>query len=177
MVTQPVTAVISSRVRAGREEEYRQIHDEIATVMKTTEGFLQSELFEAVHGLQTDTIVVFSFDSQANLNAWLHSTIRQSLVARFDPLVEGERRMNVVGGFAGWFSNTVSRPVARWKQSIAVVVGLFPTSLAITLIRNRLAPGLSLVPAILIGNIIGSFAMSYLVMPHVTKALANWLDH
>jgi uncharacterized protein len=173
--TRPVTAVVSSRVKPGHMDDYRAVHAEIGGVMRSTEGFLRSELFEAVDGIQGDTVVVFSFDSRAHLDAWLHSGTRQALIARFDPLIEGPRHLNVVGGFAGWFTNVDTPSVKRWKQTVAVLCGLFPTTLAITVVRSRIAPHLPLIPAVFAGNVVGSIAMSYLVMPKVTQALSKWL--
>jgi uncharacterized protein len=173
--TRPVTAVVSSRVKPGCMDEYRAVHAEVGAVMRATEGFLRSELFEAVDGIQGDTVVVFSFDSRTHLDAWLQSGTRQTLIARFDPLIEGPRHLNVVGGFAGWFTDADAPSVKRWKQTIAVLSGLFPTTLAITVVRNRIAPHLPLIPAIFAGNVVGSIAMSYLVMPKVTKLLSKWL--
>jgi uncharacterized protein len=173
--TRPVTAVISSRVKPGFMDEYRAVHAEIGAVMRTTEGFLRSELFEAVDGLQTDTVVVFSFDSRVHLDAWLQSGTRQALIARFDPLIEGPRHLNVVGGFAGWFTTADAHTVKRWKQTVAVLCGLFPTALVIAIVRARVAPHLALLPAVFVGNVIGSIAMSYLVMPRVTRVLSSWL--
>jgi uncharacterized protein len=173
--TRPITAVISSRVKPGCMDDYRRVHAEIGAVMRTTEGFLRSELFEAVDGLQTDTVVVFSFDSRVHLDAWLQSGTRQALIARFDPLIEGLRHLNVVGGFAGWFSTADAQPVKRWKQTIAVLCGLFPTALVIAIVRARVAPHLPLLPAVFAGNVVGSIAMSYVVMPRVTRVLSSWL--
>jgi uncharacterized protein len=173
--TRPVTAVISSRVKPGLMDKYRAVHAEIGAVMRTTEGFLRSELFEAVDGLQTDTVVVFSFDSRVHLDAWLHSGTRQALIARFDPLIDGPRHLNVVGGFAGWFTTVDAHTVKRWKQTIAVLCGLFPTALVIAIVRARVAPHLPLLPAVFVGNVIGSIAMSYVVMPRVTRVLSSWL--
>lgn len=173
--TRPVTAVISSRVKPGGIDDYRRVHAEIDAVMRTTEGFLRSELFEAVDGLQTDTVVVFSFDSRIHLDAWLHSGTRQALIARFDPLIEGPRHLNIVGGFAGWFTAAHDQTVKRWKQTIAVLCGLFPTSLLIAIVRTRAAPHLPLLPAVFAGNVVGSIAMSYAVMPRVTRVLSSWL--
>jgi uncharacterized protein len=175
--TRPVTAVISSRVKPGCMDDYRRVHTEIGAVMRTTEGFLRSELFEAVDGLQTDTVVVFSFDSRVHLDVWLHSGTRQALIARFDPLIEGPRHLNVVGGFAGWFTTADAPTVKRWKQTIAVLCGLFPTSLLIAIVRARVAPHLPLLPAVFAGNVVGSIAMSYVVMPRVTQVLSRWLAH
>jgi hypothetical protein len=171
----PVTAVISSRVKPGKEAEYRAVHDDIELALATTEGFRRCELFEAVPGVQPDTIVVFAFDTREHLDAWLESDARRALIGRFEPLVEGERTLNVVGGFAGWFSTDGERPIKRWKQSLAVLLGLFPVSLAVTAVRNELAPGLPLVPGVLLGNAVGVLALGYVLMPNITRWLAGWL--
>ena len=172
----PVTAVISSRIKPGSEAAYRAVHEDIVTAMRATEGFLHSELFEAVPGVQRDNVVVFSFDTRNHLDAWLHSAVRSELIARLEPLVEGDRRLDVVGGYAGWFSVDDTTVVKRWKQAVAVILGLFPISVAITLVRNRVAPGLPLVPGILLGNIVGTLALTYLVMPRITRLLNSWLQ-
>jgi antibiotic biosynthesis monooxygenase (ABM) superfamily enzyme len=123
--------------------------------------------------VQEHTVVVFAFDSRDHLDAWLDSDLRRQLVRRLEPLVEGERVLNVVGGFAGWFS--AERPVKRWKQAATVLVGIFPLSLAITLIRIRVAPDLPTVVAVLASNAIGVTLLTYFVMPRLTRLLAGWL--
>ena len=169
----PVTAVISSLVKPGREADYRAVHADIEIALNGAPGFLRSELFEAVPGVQEHTVVVFAFDSRDHLDAWLDSDLRRQLVTRLEPLVEGERVLNVVGGFAGWFS--AERPVKRWKQAATVLVGIFPLSLAITLIRIRVAPDLPTVVAVLVSNAVGVTLLTYFVMPRLTRLLAGWL--
>jgi hypothetical protein len=171
----PVTAVISSRVKPGREADYRDVHDDIEVALASTEGFLRCELFEAVPGVQPDTIVVFAFDTREHLDAWLDSDARRAIIRRLEPLVEGERTLNVVGGFAGWFSSDGDRPVKRWKQSLAVLLGLFPVSLAVAVLRDELAPGLPLVPGVLVGNVVGVTMLGYVLMPIITRRLSGWL--
>lgn len=169
----PVTAVISSLVKAGRETEYRAVHAEIGVALHSAPGFLRSELFEAVPGVQEHTIVVFAFDSREHLDAWLASNLRRQLVARLEPLVIGERVLNVVGGYAGWFS--AQRPVARWKQTITVLLGIFPISLLVTLIREQVAPDLPMPLAVAVSSAIGVTLLTYVVMPRLTRLLAGWL--
>ena len=171
--SRPVTAVISSLVKPGHEADYRAVHADIEIALNAAPGFLRSELFDAVPGVQEHTVVVFAFDSRSHLDAWLDSDLRRQLVARLGPLVEGERVLNVVGGYAGWFS--AERPVQRWKQAVTVLVGMFPLSLAITLIRIRVAPHLPTALAVLVSSVIGVTLLTYLVMPRLTRVLAGWL--
>jgi hypothetical protein len=85
--------------------------------------------------------------------------------------------MNVVGGFGGWFPAQPSAPQGpkRWKQSVAVFIALFPTSLAITLVRSEIAPNMNVVLGVFIGNVLGILALSYVLMPRVTSWLGDWL--
>ena len=92
----------------------------------------------------------------ANLDRWLDSDERRSWLTRIAPLIEGDRRMNVVGGFAGWFPATSdAQTPLRWKQAAAVLLALFPTSLVLTVLRQTLLPNLSLVPSVLLTNVLG----------------------
>ena len=86
--------------------------------------------------------------------------------------------MNVVGGFGGWFPAQPSRPGGpkRWKQAVAVLIALFPTVLAITLVRGELAPEMNVVLAVLVGNVISVAILSFLLMPWLTKKLEPWLN-
>ena len=169
----PVTAVISSLVKPGREADYRTVHAEIELALNSAPGFLRSELFEAVPGVQEHTIVVFAFDSREHLDVWLASNLRRQLVARLEPLVEGERVLNVVGGYAGWFS--AERSVARWKQALTVLLGIVPISLLVTLIREQVAPDLPMPVAVVASSAVGVTLLTYVVMPRLTRLLAGWL--
>jgi antibiotic biosynthesis monooxygenase (ABM) superfamily enzyme len=173
VATRPVTAVISSKVKSGCEAAYRAVHADIEVAMAAAPGFLRSELFDAVPGIQEHTIVVFAFDARAHLDAWLDSDSRRQLVARLEPLVEGERVLNVVGGYAGWFS--AERPVKRWKQALTVLSAMLPVSLTIALIRAEVAPDLPTALAVLISSAIGVTLLTYVLMPRLTTWLAGWL--
>ncbi len=175
----PATAVISSRIRVGAEPAFRALHDEIVTAMRLTPGFQQAQLFDPVADVQPDFVVAYTFDNRPHLDAWLSSATRERFTSRVEALLEEQRHLSVLGGFDGWFpqpANGTAGGVKRWKQTVAVVIGLFPITLAITLLRDRFAPSLPLVPGVLAGNIIGSALMSYVMMPQVTRFLGHWLQ-
>ena len=170
-----VTAVISVRVRPGSSDDYAQLHDEALAVMRTMPGFLRSELYAPVAGVQDDTIVMMAFDRREHLDHWLRSPERQVLLERMADLTEGQRTVNVVGGFAGWFGPN-GAPVKRWKSAVAVLIALVPTTLFVTSLREALFPDLHLVPGVVLGNIVGVVILTWVLMPLVTKWLAPWLQ-
>jgi antibiotic biosynthesis monooxygenase (ABM) superfamily enzyme len=171
-----VTAVISVPVRRGAEQDYARLHDEALASMRTMPGFLRSELYAPVSGVQDDTIVMMAFDSREHLDHWLRSPERQAFIERTSELTEGQRTVSVVGGFAGWFGAAGGAPVKRWKSAVAVLIALVPTTLAVSALREALFPDLHLVPGVVIGNIIGVIILTWALMPLVTKWLASWLQ-
>ncbi len=173
---QPVTAVASVRIRAGREAKYRALHQELIARLETFEGYLWSEYYEAVPGVQDDTVIVFAFADRSSLDAWLVSDTRAEVLGQMEELLEGDRTLNVVGGFAGWFPSDGGTPVKTWKQSAVVLLALFPTALVLTVLRERFLPDLPWAAAIFLGNLLGVVVLSWVLMPWLTRLLAPWLQ-
>ena len=171
-----VTAVASFRLRPDAETDLLAWYRELQTTLVGFDGFIRTELVEPTPGTQDDTAVVFSFTERRFLDHWLDSPERSDLLARLDPLVEGERTVNVVGGFAGWFpSDGAGGTPRRWKQAALVLLALYPTSLAIGVMRDAWWPDLDAPAATLLGNAIGVAVLSWLLMPLLTRAFRRWL--
>lgn len=170
-----VTAVMSKRIRPGEEAAYRRAHHDITHAMSRFEGFITSEVSEPVPGVQDDHITVFTFQSRDHLDRWLGSPERQEQLDVIDRLVEGPPVMNVVGGFGGWFATTRDHEPQRWKQAVAVLIALFPTTLTLSLLQRWVAPDVAWVPALFVSNVLGIVVLTWLLMPLVTRALRGWL--
>lgn len=172
----PVTAVSSVRVRPEHADAYRALHTELLERIGRFPGYRRSEVFEPVPGVQDDTVVLFAFDERAHLDAWLTSEERREVLDRMAPLVESDRVVNVLGGFAGWFGTEGSAHQVRlWKQAATVLLALAPTSVAINLVRHAVLPDLAMVPAVLLGNIVTVPILTWVLMPRLTRLLGPWL--
>lgn len=172
---EPVTAVASFRVKPGNEHRYRELHARLVERLGAFPGFVRSELFVPVEGVQDETVVVFAFDSRPHLDAWLDSDERRTMLAEIEPYLEGGRTINVVGGFAGWFALPGAAPVKRWKQGSVVLLALFPTSLVLTQLRIWLLPDVHWTMGVLFGNVLGVIVLTWLLMPQLTRWLDPWL--
>ncbi len=172
---EPVTAVASFRVKPGNEHRYRELHTRLVERLGAFPGFLRSELFVPVEGVQDETVVVFAFDSRAHLDRWLDSDERRAMLAEIEPYLDGERTINVVGGFAGWFELPGATAVKRWKQASIVLLALFPTTLVLTQLRQWLLPDVHWVVGVLFGNVLGVAALTWLLMPRLTRWFSGWL--
>lgn len=168
------TGVTSFVVAPGREDDFDAVQRELDIAAAAAPGFLRVERFAPVHGEQRETVIVFSFDSAAHLNDWLSSDVRRELIARADAFVEGERKVSVVGGFAGWFERP-GTGVTRWKQASIVVLGLVPTSLLLNALRIELVPDLAWPVATVILNVIGVTLLTWVIMPVLTRVFSGWL--
>jgi hypothetical protein len=178
LAPEPVTAVFSQRLRPGSEAAFEQLFTDVATVLRTFDGFLASDMLIPVDGVQSDHVVVVAFASRHQLDAWLDAPQRREWLERIEPLIEGDREMSVVGGFGGWFSGDNARPTGppRWKQAVAVLLALYPTALSIGWLLRTASPDLPFAVSMLIANIAGVAALTWLLMPLVTKVLAPWLN-
>lgn len=169
-----VTAVASFRLRPGTHRTFNDRYRELEAALADFDGFVEAEVVEPVPGIQDDTVIVFSFTDRDRLDRWLRSDQRAELLERLDPLIDGDRTVNVVGGFAGWFAHSSVAP-KRWKQAALVLLALYPTALMLGIVRDALYPDLSWPIATLIGNAVGVAILSWLLMPGLTRVFDSWL--
>jgi uncharacterized protein len=173
--SEAVTAVMTQRIRPESEAEFRRVHDKFTSAMRRFPGFLRNDLIEPVPGVQDEYAIVFSFASKRELDGWLGSTERSELVRELTTMVEGDRTLNVVGGFGGWFPATGARPPVRWKQAVAVLIALYPTTLTLGSLQRWLVPEAPWALALLVTNVLGVATLTWLLMPWLTRRLGPWL--
>ncbi|MEZ5217550.1 MAG: antibiotic biosynthesis monooxygenase [Ilumatobacteraceae bacterium] len=173
-----VTGVISQRIPPDRAAEFEAAMTRVSAEIAGFPGFVRSDVRAPVAGVQDDYVVVFSFETREDLDRWLSSPERRAVTAALDAIVDGDRTLNVVGGFAGWFSgaSTAAGPT-RWKQALTVLAGLYPVSLLIRWILGGQLAKLPWPAATLVSNILGIIALTWIVMPRLTRALRRWLSH
>ena len=124
----PVSAVISTRVKPGKEAEYLAWERRIAAAQSRAPG-LQGYRFEPpVPGVQDDFVAILRFDSEANLQAWLDSAERHKLVEEAAPLTEEFHARMAQTGFEQWFRDESGAPsnAPVWKMDMLVLLLLYP---------------------------------------------------
>lgn len=175
---QPVTVVVSQKVAAGKEKEYAAWQDGILGAVRKFPGFLESEHFAPVEGVQEDWVVVFRFASADTLDAWLESDVRRQWLDKAEPFLEKVSLQRVGGGLGGWFPSTAeaAAPVAPdWKQAMAVLFALYPTVMLLTM---YLWPRLEWMPMpanMFLNNVASVAALTWLFMPLTIRLLGPWL--
>ncbi|MFE7705472.1 antibiotic biosynthesis monooxygenase [Streptomyces sp. NPDC057486] len=175
-----VTAVISHEVKPGREEGFLRWQEKALKAQAKSPGFMGSELFKPVEGVQEHWVVVFRFDSREHLDDWLASDVRQKLLEEGRTYFTSYDVRKVGSAFSGWFrfgEGEQDNAPPNWKQAMTVVLALYPTVTVLNLTEGHWLDGLG-VPGyigLFIGNVLSVSVLTWLLMPLVNKALAFWL--
>jgi antibiotic biosynthesis monooxygenase (ABM) superfamily enzyme len=176
----PVSAVISTRVRPGKEDEFRAWERKIAIAQSKAPG-LQGYRFEPpVPDVQHNHVIILRFNSEANLQAWLDSPVRKKLLEEAEPLTEESHARIVRSGFEQWFRDQggAASTVPVWKMNLLVLLMLYPivflfnVFVGTPLLSERLHLPFAL--ALFLGNIVSVILTGFLV-PWVADRFSWWL--
>jgi len=178
----PVSAVISTRVKPGKEAEYRAWERRIAAAQSSAPG-LQGYRFEPpIPGVQDDYVAILRFDSEANMQAWLDSPERKRLIDEAAPLTEEFHTRLTRTGFEQWFRDecgAAAAPLPVWKMDMVVLLLLYPIVFlwGVWVGTPLLADKLHLPFAVnlFIGNIFSVALTGFLVPWTANNLLAWWL--
>jgi antibiotic biosynthesis monooxygenase (ABM) superfamily enzyme len=175
----PVAMVFTHRVAKDKVEDYLAWRRKAIAAQAHYPGYLATEFFRPRGTFQNEWVDIVRYSSVNDLNRWMDSEERQSLLKELDPIVES-MHAHPVTGLEGWFAlnrepgATVSGP-PRWKQVLAVLFALYPTVMVLRFL-NPLWHNLSLAESMLIGNFLSVSLLTYLVMPRVSRFLGFWLE-
>lgn len=172
--------VVSTRVKPGREAEYREWQGRIDAEAARLPGFLGNEVFAPVPGIQEEWVVVVRFDSPQHLQGWLQSDVRRRLIDQAALLWDEARVESFGGGFPGWFAPGAAGPgqpafPPDWKQAMIVLLTLYPTVMLLSLFLSPWLTGLPMPWALFISNVVSVVILTWAVMPYVNRLFGFWL--
>lgn len=174
-----VTAVITHRVRSGREAGYEEWLKGIAAAARQFDGHLGVNILRPQPGAAfSDYVAVLQFETCEHLTGWLRSDIRKEWIERAQPLIQDKETIQVLTGLEGWFqlpSQPMQAAPKRYKQAVLVWVGVMVASL---FVAPLMAPLLAPLPMLLrtaIGVAITVVLLTYVIMPQLTRWFKGWL--
>ena len=172
-----VTEVITVSVKPGMEEAYRAWVDRVRQMEARFPGYQGLQLQPPIPGLQEDWISLLRFDTAEHLNAWLESDARREALREAEPFVERTREQQVATSFSGWFTfgDTPDQVPPNWKQTMIVLLVLFPVVMLEQLFLNPHLQSLNISLAIFIGNALSVAATGFVLIPWGIRALKWWL--
>ena len=172
-----VTEVVTTYVNPGKDREYQKwaekAHAAEAQFPGYRGGFLQPPASEQQH--YWTTLVRFATPEQ--LDAWLNSSVRQDLLREHQALVSSWEHHRLPTAFAGWFptDTATGESPKSWKQSMLVVLMLFPIVMLEMKFLSPLTKGLSISQSTFIGNVISVFLLAWPFMPMIISVMQWWL--
>ncbi|MFB6538303.1 antibiotic biosynthesis monooxygenase [Streptomyces noursei] len=179
-VQDSVTAVISHEVRPDQEQDFVRWQARVLAAQRTFPGFMGSELFRPVQGVQGKWVAVFRFDHRRHLDAWLASAERTRLLGEGRAFFVSYDVRKVGSAFGSWFrfdSRAEEGAPPNWKQAMCVLLALYPTVQVLNLTAGSRFGALG-VPGYLslfLSNVLSVAILTWLLLPLINRALAFWL--
>lgn len=177
----PVSMVISTRIKPGQEDAFREWERRIARAQAKSPGFQGYRFEPPIPGVQEDWVAILRFDSEANLRKWMESPERRKLLAEADAFTLQTHTRTVRSGFDQWFqlgAGSASAPPV-WKMNMLVLLMLYPIVflwgvwIGTPVLAERLRLPLWL--ALFIGNAVSVILLTYLV-PWASGRFGWWLQ-
>ncbi len=173
----PVVRVAVRRAQPDCGAAYEALLRGMFGAMKAFPGFVSADVIPPASE-KGEYQVVTRFATEADLQRWDESEAHADWLRRLETVAEGTPAYRVITGLEAWFSPEIvpaSVNPPRWRMTLATWLGIFPTA---SLILWFVAPLFGFLPfllrtAILTGLI--TFAMSYGVMPRLSRWLRPWL--
>jgi uncharacterized protein len=171
-----VTEIITVSVKPGMEEAYRDWVDRIRLVEAKFPGYQGLEVKPSIPGLQDDWVSLLRFDTAEHLNAWLESDARRDALEEVEPFID-RRERQVTSAFSGWFTfgDAPGQVPPSWKQSMIVLLTLYPIVMLEQMFLNPLLHSLGMAEAIFIGNLLSVAATGFVLIPLALRAFEWWL--
>lgn len=173
-----VTEVFVTEVSPSKEKDFRN------WIAKIHQAEAQFPGFKGVY-VQAPTkvggknwLTLLQFDTQANLDQWLNSPNRNEILKESKSLISSLETHRIISPFAGWFKSfeEISGEAPQvWKQSMIVLLVLFPIVMLEMKYLNPLTHGINLSLAVFIGNAISVSLVSWPLVPIVIYCMRWWL--
>ncbi|MDI4664107.1 antibiotic biosynthesis monooxygenase [Xanthobacter autotrophicus] len=175
----PVSVVIATRLKSGQEAAYRAWEQRMTMLQSRAPGFEGYRLEAPIPGVQEDFLAILRFDTQEHLEAWLGSPQRRAMLEEARAFIEEFHARTVRTGFEQWFSAPRGKAPPPWKQSMLVLLALYPVVflfghlVQIPLLMGE--AGLPFAVALFIGNAVSVLLLTRLV-PWVSRRFDWWLQ-
>lgn len=176
--TDPLTVVVSRRVKKGNQEEFEALSSKMTKRASRFPGYLGTAMFRPASEDDPEYRIVFKFRDRESLAAWEASNERAELLEQIESLLVQPSEREVTSGIVTWFTLPGQNPVTpppKWKMTLVSWLALYP---AVTLVFVMFGDWLAQIPLFvrtLLVTAVVMLLMSYVLMPRMTRWFAFWL--
>lgn len=175
--TEPVTVVVTRRVKAGREAAYEAWLAKLLAAAADLPGYLGTTVQRPPAGGRTYTSV-FRFATVEDLRRFEVSDLRRAALREVVDLVEADARWDRLTGLELWFTpppGTVVPQPSRFRMALVMIAVVFGLVFSIGRLVALALPGAPLPVRLLTTITLEVFLMTYVLMPRLTRWLARWI--
>lgn len=173
-----VSVLVDRKVCPGNKEAFEKLLEAIIQASSKYPGYIETRIHKPKSDDDNLYRVMFRFDTQAHLDAWLNSKDRLSLVNKIDELIDKPTTLQVITGLETWFAlpgHKTMTPPPRYKMAIVTWIAITPL---LMLINYFVGPALATLHPVLRTLSTSPFIvliMTYLWMPFMAKLFKKWL--
>ncbi len=176
--TEPVTTMFARRVHPDHHDQYERWLTGISRCSSGYAGNMGTTILRP-GGKHGDYVAITHFESEANRLAWMESDDRQQWLTRLESISVQCERVDSLAGMESWFTvNALSdaMPPPRYKTGLMVLLGLYPTAMALGIVLEPLLAELPRPLALLVSLSCSVTAMVWFVLPLLTRLFRPWLN-
>jgi len=173
-----VTVVASAIPRPGQKTRFFAAKKALQSAARSFDGLTGYELLEPARD-GGEWTSLYRFADSCSADEWLRSETRAKLLDDLNKHTEQNVVRKVPSAFGSWFSfNEVDGAnTPNWKQSMTVLLMLYPTIMCINYLTSYLAGvGTPLFLRTFTSNVLSTMALGFILMPLATRALSFWLN-
>ena len=173
------TLVTSNEVSPDQAAAYEAADRALNEAAARFPGFAGARVSRPRAGGRTWSTMV-RFKGKADMDRWLASPQRAEGLANLYRTTISHHASVVPTGFGSWFAVNAEAGIEApaWKQAMIVLAALFPTVMLLSVTFGDFAAsrGVPFAVNIFVGNALSIVALTWLLMPAVTRMMAWWLS-
>jgi uncharacterized protein len=172
-----VTVVVTRKVKQGRESEYEDWLRRLLEESKSMKGYLGATIHKPAPG-STEYTSIFRFDTVDNLRKFEESELRSRYLREVVDYVEADAIWKKFTGLEFWFSppkGTVIPQPSRFRMALVMIAVVFGLVLSIGQLVGMVAAEVPSYIRLFVTISIEIFLMTYILMPRITRLLAEWI--
>jgi uncharacterized protein len=171
----PVHMAITRRVRPGCEAKFQEgLHDFLHDSFDHGGVHGASMIVPPAGSSEREFGILRTFANEAERDAFYTSPLFKAWDERAKTLTEGEPQSRELHGLEAWFRSP-GRPPEKWKMAVATVIGVYPTSLVLSLTIGNVMQGWPLAVSSLVMAVSMVAVLTWIAMPFVTRLLRGWI--
>jgi len=175
---EPVTVVVRRRVKSGHESDFEAAMREFIRFAIAQPGNLGLHVLRPERSGGREYTVVDRFVDADARRRFKDSTEYRAWMRHLREFCDEEPYIEEMGGLAGWFTlpdMPTAKPPPRYKMAAVTLMGVYPLASVLPPLFHRHLRGWPELAVSLLTNAVMVSALTWLVMPLLTRVFAAWL--